>query len=215
MFRNRPDPYPKDLLDQVTLTAYLAEFAEWDNRPHTDRIRRYTSILALGSDLPPAEAELLSIASVLHDVGKISLPAAILRTTASLDPDEYARVTRHAEDGARILEASPSPVLQAAATIALTHHERWDGSGYPRGLKAAAIPLSGRIVALADVFDALTTPRSYKHVIDPEAALALIKQSAGSLFDPRLVSVLVERFQEFRAVLQQTLAGAASPSPAA
>lgn len=214
MFRSRPDPYQKDMLDQVVLTAYVAELAEWDNRAHSERMRRYTYLLATGCEIAPGEAELLSLAAILHDVGKIRLPAAILRKTASLEADEYELVTRHAEDGARILEASASPVMQAAATIALTHHERWDGSGYPRGLKAEAIPLSGRIVALADVFDALTTRRAYKTVVEPEAALDLIKESAGILFDPGLVSILVERFQEFRAVLLQKLLGTASAAVA-
>ncbi len=201
MFGNFLDLNQQDLLDQLMLTAYISEFAEWDNHAHLERIRRYTYCLANATDLGHNEASLISIASILHDIGKVTLPLSILKSTTNLEPAEYRVAKQHAVEGARLLSGSGSPILQAAETIARTHHERWDGSGYPTGLKGEAIPLSARIVALADVFDALTTKRSYKMTMQPDAARDLIKESANSLFDPKLVPIFVDRFEDFSAVL--------------
>jgi putative two-component system response regulator len=192
----------QDELDHLMLTAQIAEIAEWDNRSHLERIRRYTYILASGANIDHKEANLISFSSILHDIGKITIPVSILHKTANLDPDEYKTTEKHTLEGFRLLSGSGSPILQTGAIIARTHHERWDGSGYPEGLKREAIPLSGRIVALADVFDALSTKRPYKREIQPTEALNLIKQSAGSLFDPKLVSIFAEKFEEIHAVLR-------------
>jgi len=204
MFRSFPAPSQQELHEHVMLTAYVAEFAEWDNRAHLERIRRYSSILARESELEQDEAGLISSASVLHDIGKIALPATLLKKTANLTPDEYRIAEKHTVEGGRLLSGSSSPLLQAAGIISRTHHERWDGSGYPEGLRGNAIPLSGRIMALADVFDALTTKRPYKAAIQPEAAFELIKSSSGTLFDPALVSIFVEKLEDFRNVLRIT-----------
>ncbi len=202
MFKNFLDVNQQDMLDQLTITAYIAEYAEWDNRAHLDRIRRYTYILASGMNLNHNEASLISMAAILHDVGKIAIPVSILKKTANLEPAEYELTEQHTLEGARLLSGSASVILQTGAVIARTHHERWDGSGYPDGLKGEAIALSGRIVAVADVFDALTTKRSYKTQMKPEAAYDLIKQSSGSLFDPRLVSVFTDKFDDLNSVLR-------------
>ena len=204
MFRIFSAPSQQELLEHVRLTAYVAEFAEWDNRAHIERVRRYTYILARETGLEHDEAGLISSASMLHDVGKIALPAFLLQKTAKLTPDEYRIAERHTVEGGRLLSGSGSPLLQTAEIISRTHHERWDGSGYPEGLRGEAIPLSGRIVALADVFDALTTKRPYKTAIAPEAAFDLIKSSSGTLFDPALVSIFVEKFEDFKSVLRMT-----------
>ncbi|MFH1186008.1 MAG: HD domain-containing phosphohydrolase [Chloroflexota bacterium] len=204
MFKSFPAPSQQELLEQVILTAYVAEFTEWDNHAHVERIRRYTHILARETGLEHDEASLLSSASMLHDVGKIALPAPLLQKTAKLTPDEYRIAEQHTVEGHRLLAGSGSPLLQAAEIICRTHHERWDGSGFPEGLRGEAIPLSGRIVALADVFDALTTKRAYKTAIKLEAAFELIKSSSGTLFDPLLVSIFVERFEDFSSVLRMT-----------
>ena len=192
----------QDELDHLMLTAQIAEIAEWDNRSHLERIRRYAYILANGANVDHNEANLISFSSILHDVGKITIPVSILHKTANLDPDEYKITEQHTLEGFRLLSGSGSPILQIGAIIARTHHERWDGSGYPEGLKGEAIPLSGRIVALADVFDALSTKRPYKREVQPTEALNLIKQSAGSLFDPKLVSIFTEKFEDINAVLR-------------
>lgn len=196
MFKNIFEFDQQDLQDYILLTAHISEIKEWDNRTHLERIRRYTLLLASNLNLPANEAKLFSIASQLHDVGKISIPDAILKKTENLEPREYEITERHTVEGARLLRGSNSVILQAAEIIALTHHERWDGSGYPRGLAGQDIPLSGRICAVADVFDALTTKRSYKSEIAPLQALDLIKESSGSLFDPSIVKVFEEKFDD-------------------
>ena len=197
-----PDLRWQDLLDHVMLTAYIAEFAEWDNRPHLERIRRYTYLLAAGTGLGHDEANLVSVASMLHDIGKIALPASILRKTANLEPAEYKLAEQHTLEGARLLRGSASPILRAGEIMARTHHERWDGTGYPEGLRGEAIPASGRIVALADVFDALTTKRPYKAEMKVQVAFDLIKSSSGTLFAPNIVSLFVDRFDDFKSVLR-------------
>lgn len=203
MFKNFADLNDQDVLDHLILTAYIAEYAEWDNHSHLERIRRYTYILASGTDVGHNEASLISMASILHDIGKITIPVSILKKTANLEPSEYKIAEQHTVESARLLSGSGSPILQTAKVIARTHHERWDGSGYPEGLKGDETPLSGRIMALADVFDALTTKRPYKTPMQPDAAFDLIKGSSGSLLDPQLVSIFVERFEDFHAVLRR------------
>ena len=168
MFRNMPDLGQQELLDHVLLTAYIAEFNEWDNRPHSERIRRYSYMLATGMGIAHDEANLISTAAVLHDVGKITLPLSILKKDSTLRPAEYKLAEQHTVEGSRLLAGSASPILQVGAIIARGHHERWDGSGYPDRAKGEAIPLSARIVAIADVFDALVTRRPYKKEMPPE-----------------------------------------------
>ena len=207
MRRTLTDVRQQDMLDHVRLTAYMAELAEWDNRAHLDRIRRYTYILAREKGLQHGEAELIATASMLHDVGKITLPPSLLQKTSRLAPAEYKIAERHTVEGGHLLSGSGSAVLQAAEIIARTHHERWDGSGYPEGLRGDTTPVSGRIAGLADVFDALTTKRTYKTAIPPEAALDLIRSASGRLFDPDLVSIFVGQFEDFSAVLQMVESG--------
>lgn len=204
MFKSFSDSNPPDVLEYLILTAHLAEYAEWDNRPHLERMRRYTYVIATALELSHEQSNLISLAAILHDVGKIAIPVTILKKTANLDPAEYEITERHTLEGARLLRRSNAAVLQTATMIAQTHHERWDGSGYPEGLRGEQIPLSGRIVALADVFDALTTRRSYKKEMPPVEALELIKRSSGILFDPWLVGIFTARFEELQAILQST-----------
>ena len=202
MFKNFLDLSQQDVLDHLVLTAYLAEFAEWDNRAHLERIRRYTYILAKGMGVGHEQASLMSIAAMLHDIGKITIPVTILKKTANLEPAEYKITERHTVEGARLLHGSGSSILQAAAIIAQTHHERWDGSGYPEGLRGEEIPISGRIMALVDVFDSLTTWRPYKKEMYPDEAFELIKKSSGVLFDPKVVSILVGKIDDFSSILR-------------
>jgi len=197
-----PDIHQEDLPEYVLLTAYVAELPEWDCRDHVQRVRRYAYILARETGLQHEDARLIAVASMLHDVGKITVPVSLLRKVGHLEPDEHRLAERHTLEGARLLGGSRFPVIQAAEIIARTHHERWDGSGYPSGLKGSAVPMSGRIAGLADVFDALTTKRSYKTAVEPKAALDLVESASGTLFDPDLVSILARKFEDFVAILK-------------
>lgn len=134
----------------------------------------------------------------MHDVGKVGIPDSILLKPGRLTDDEMAIMRTHAQIGADILQGSASLLLQTAAKIALTHHEKYDGSGYPNGLQAEQIPLYGRIIAVADVFDALTSTRPYKQAWDIDRAAALIRNSAGNHFDPACVHAF---FKDWHAVL--------------
>ena len=147
------------------------------------------ALIARALDWPEARASILGVAARLHDVGKIGIPDAVLLKPAKLTASEYAHMQTHTLIGARILSGGRSDLLQLAEEIARTHHERWDGAGYPLGLRGEDIPLAGRIVAVADVFDALTQARPYKDAWTPEQALAEIAAQAGSHFDPAVVAV--------------------------
>ncbi|MEN6571702.1 MAG: HD domain-containing phosphohydrolase [Anaerolineaceae bacterium] len=200
MFRSRSDSRNQELNESLVRLAYIAEIKEWDNRLHLERIRGYCQILAQAAGLTGQEAFLLGLASQLHDIGKVEVPDELLKRTGNYNADEWQLLEKHTLNGAKILDHSSSAVLQTASAIALTHHERWDGSGYPRGLKGEEIPISGRICAIADVFDALTTHRSYKELISDESAFEMIQQSSGTLFDPALVAYFTAKFSEILAV---------------
>jgi putative two-component system response regulator len=163
---------------------------------HRERVRGYCQIQARGIGLSMDEANLVAHASLLHDIGKVIIPVEIAAKAGKLTPYEWDVTKRHTTFGAEILQGSTSVLFQMGETIALTHHERWDGTGYPRGLKGDAIPMSGRICAVADVFDALTTKRNYKSEVSVEYALDLIKEASGTMFDPRLVEILIDHYDE-------------------
>lgn len=179
----------RELLDAIWRLAYIAEFREGSNLSHLERIKGYVQILGRGIGLTQNELQLISEACQLHDIGKVGLPETLLLQQGQYSENEMQKIKRHTVIGAEILSNSNSPLLQAAETIALNHHERWDGSGYPNGIHDEEIPLSARMCALADVFDALTTPRPYKKEITPEDASRLIIGAGGTLFDPQLVEV--------------------------
>jgi putative two-component system response regulator len=142
-------------------------------------------------------------ASIMHDVGKIGIPDSILLKPGKLTPDEYTFMQQHAEFGYRILWGSKSTLISLAATIALTHHEKWDGSGYPKGLRGEEIPLEGRIAAVADVFDALTTHRVYRKAFGLPDAVKIMKEGRGSHFDADLLDLFITHLDEVLQVKQQ------------
>lgn len=182
----------RELLDAVWRLAYIAEFREGSNLSHLERIKGFVQVLGRGIGLTQNELQLISVACQLHDIGKVGLPEALLLQQGQYSETEMQKIKRHTLIGAEILSNSNSPLLQAAETVALNHHERWDGSGYPNGIHDEDIPLSARLCAIADVFDALTTPRPYKKEISPEDAYRLIIGASGSLFDPQLVEVFTD-----------------------
>ena len=171
--------------------AIAAEYRDDETYQHTERVGHVAARLALGLGLPAGQVTLLRQAAPLHDVGKLAIPDCILLKPGRLTDQEFDVMKTHAELGARLLSSGSSPVLQMAAVIAGTHHERWDGRGYPKGLAEEGIPLVGRIVAVADVFDALTHDRPYKPAWTVERAIAEIGAGAGSQFDPRVVTAFL------------------------
>ncbi len=195
----------REVLDVVRRMSALAEYREPGIKNHLERIRGYCMVVARGLDLSVQEVEVIANASQLHDIGEIGIPDAILTKAGKLSPYEWEVVKRHPVIGAEILRGSPSTLLQAGEIIALSHHERWDGSGYPYGLKGEDIPLSGRICAMADIFDALTTKRPYKDEVSVEEAYDLILESSGVLFDPQLVTVFKDNFDELLVIRQNNI----------
>ncbi|WP_374671040.1 two-component system response regulator [Acidovorax temperans] len=189
-------------LQIVQRLGRAAEYKDNETGMHVIRMSHFSKLLALAAGCSPAWAEDLLNAAPMHDVGKIGIPDAVLRKPGPLDADEWATMRRHPEIGAEIIGEHPSGVLQLAREIALAHHEKWDGSGYPRGLAGEAIPLSARIVAIADVFDALTTRRPYKEPWPVQEAMSHIAAQAGKHFDPALVALfapLLPQLLEIRA----------------
>ncbi|SFX44116.1 HD domain-containing phosphohydrolase [Marinospirillum alkaliphilum] len=190
-------------LQVIRRLGRAAEFRDNETGLHVVRMSQYAVILARSLGWNAAECELLLHASPMHDIGKIGIPDHILLKPGKLTEDEYRIMQEHARIGAELLEGDDSSLLQLAREIALTHHEKWDGSGYPAGLKGAAIPLSGRITALADVFDALTSPRPYKKAWSLQATLNFVREQSGRHFDPQLVAHFEQCLPEFLAVRQR------------
>ncbi|WP_227396348.1 HD domain-containing phosphohydrolase [Jeotgalibacillus aurantiacus] len=160
---------------------------------HVKRVAKYSYIIARGAGLSEEEASLIELASPMHDIGKVSIPDAILNKPGKLTNEEFAVMKQHTLTGYSIFKNSKRKILQAAAVIAKTHHEKWNGKGYPEGLSGEEIPLYGRIVAIADVFDALATERPYKKAWPLEEILNLINQEKGKHFDPQLVDVFFDQ----------------------
>jgi putative two-component system response regulator len=179
-------------LETIRRLAIAAESRDPHCAHHLRRVSRYSASLGRRLGLPEPEVERLGHASTLHDVGKIAIPQSILLKPGNLDAAELTQMQQHTLIGAQILSDSRSPYLQMGETIALTHHEKWDGSGYPQGLRGEQIPLAGRICAVADVFDALTTERAYKPAFSVATARRLLEEGKGSHFEPRLVELFLE-----------------------
>lgn len=194
--RERTEELEATRREVIRRLATAGEFRDNDTGQHVERMSQYAYALALAAGMPTQEALALRDAAPLHDIGKIAIPDAILLKAGKLTDDEWSTMQRHAEIGGTILEGSDFTLLQLAREIALTHHERWDGSGYPAGLVGTAIPLSGRIVAIADVFDALTSVRPYKRAWSVDEAVAFLRDNAGRLFDPELVARFLDILPE-------------------
>jgi len=162
------------------------------NARHVERMSAYCFALSRAAGLDPGEARAIAIAARLHDIGKIGIPDALLLKEDPLCPEEQAAIERHCRVGHQILVGARSEILQVAAVIALTHHEWFDGTGYPQGLLGEAIPFVGRIAAIADVFDALTTDRPYRTALTFGEALDTMREERGSHFDPGLLDLFFE-----------------------
>jgi methanogenic corrinoid protein MtbC1 len=178
--------------ETVRRLSMAVEFRDEDTGAHIERIGRFSTLLAEHIGMDAGFCERLSHAAPLHDVGKVAIPDAILLKPGPLTPQERAIVETHAEEGHRLVRGSSSSILDMAATIALSHQEKWDGTGYPRGLKGEAIPIEGRIVAVADVFDALTSDRVYRKAFPVEDAVQMMREQRGRHFDPVLLDAFME-----------------------
>jgi putative two-component system response regulator len=175
--------------------ARMVAFHDWETAEHTERIGALAAGIAEHMELKPRYIAMIRTAAIYHDIGKIGVDRTILKKPGPLTAEEWVQVKQHPVIGAELLEPifqpakrRPDSVIALAQRIAETHHERWDGTGYPYGLKATAIPLGGRIVAVCDVFDALTNERPYKRAWTVDAALAEIESQSGRYFDPEVVS---------------------------
>jgi putative two-component system response regulator len=177
--------------EAIMRLAYVAELHDDETPQHVERVSAYTALLAEKLNLPGETIETMKWASMLHDIGKIGLPDHILMKTSSFTDDEFEAMTRHTEIGHRILKGGSSDLLRMAASIALSHHERFDGSGYPRQLAGNGIPFEARVVAVVDVFDALTTDRIWRKRFEFPEALEIMKRKVGTHFDPEIAEAFL------------------------
>lgn len=187
----------------VYLLGDAVEMRSKETGAHVKRVSLVCYKIAQALGLDEEQALNIKRASPLHDLGKVAIPDAILHKPAKLDADEWALMQTHASVGYDILNKSTKPLMKLAAEISLTHHEKWDGTGYPEGLKGEDIPISGRIAAIADVFDALGSRRAYKEPWGKEEILNVLKEERGRHFQPELVDIIVEDFDGFWAIREQ------------
>ncbi|MBV1776262.1 response regulator [Burkholderiaceae bacterium DAT-1] len=190
-------------LETIFLLSKAAEYRDPETGAHILRMATFSAMIARELGLGEPFANLIYEASPMHDIGKVGTPDRILLKPGKLDPDEMTIMQQHAMNGYEILKDSHSPVLQMAANIALCHHEKFDGSGYPRGLKGSEIPIEGRIVAVADVFDALTSTRPYKRAWPVDDARQFLTDQSGKHFDPDIVEAFLRQFDAVLAFRHQ------------
>jgi putative two-component system response regulator len=181
-------------MEAVRTLAVVAESKDETTGKHVSRIGHYCRLIGELLKLPPGQVAMLTLAATTHDVGKVAVPKSILRKPGKLNHEEWEVMKKHPVVGAEILGVSSSAILKAGKTIALTHHENWDGTGYPQGLRGEEIPLWGRICAVADVFDALTSNRPYRTALDCDRAQEILVTSAGKHLDGDLVELFLDNF---------------------
>ncbi len=187
-------------LETIQRLAIAAEFKDQDTAAHIKRLGHYSSILARGLELPSNEVNIIFHATPMHDVGKLGIPDRHLLKPGKLDENEWHVMKQHTVIGARILGGSESELLRAGEVIAMSHHERWDGFGYPNGLAEEDIPVWGRICTVADVFDALTSKRPYKHAFPNKEAYEILREGRGCHFDP----CILDKFFDMRDEIEET-----------
>jgi putative two-component system response regulator len=197
-------------LDTVFRLTRAAEYRDEDTGGHIQRISNYTAAIGERLGLEPEVVDCLTYASAMHDVGKIGIPDRILLKPGKLDADEWVIMKQHTTIGAEILQNSQADYVRTGALVAITHHEKWNGSGYPEGLKGEAIPMVGRITAIADVFDALTSKRPYKPPLPIDESLGIIRAGSGIHFDPRVVEAFFAISDKIIAIRKQFEDGAES-----
>ncbi len=185
--------------------AKAIELRDYGTGLHLVRMARFAGLIAESLQLPEQDVRILEVAAPLHDIGKIGIPDAILLKPGPLTDEEFAVMRKHPQIGYEILRDSQSRFVQLGAEVALRHHERWDGSGYPLGLQGEQIPITARIVALADVFDALISERPYKPAWSHDQAVAYVREHSGKLFDPACVDALFADMAQVQTIEQTRL----------
>ncbi len=203
LVRERTAELAETRMEILQRLGRAAEYRDNETGRHVIRISHYCHLLAIACGLPEEEAELLRTVSPMHDIGKIGTPDHVLLKQGRLDDEERRIIQQHCVIGHEIIGNHHSQLLRSAALVALTHHERWDGNGYPKGLKGAEIPLFSRILALADVFDALTSKRPYKEPWTEEEAIAEIEACSGAHFDPAVVRAFSNCHAAFSEILKR------------
>ena len=183
-------------LDTISRLVLAAEHRDEDTGAHIVRMSRYSALIAEKLGLSAKDIQNILFAAPMHDIGKIGIPDSILMKRGKLTDEEFEIMKTHTTIGSKILTDSKAEVLKVAEQIALSHHEKWNGKGYPKGLSGAKIPLVGRIVGLVDVFDALISRRSYKDPYPIDVTLNIIKKERGQHFDPDVVDVFLENIEE-------------------
>lgn len=195
----------KSYHEAIYVLAEASEFKDAETGAHIWRMASYSAALAAAAGFDAIVCRQLELAAPLHDIGKLGIPDAVLNKPGKLDPAERTIMQTHAMIGHKILSESTAPIFQMAATIALHHHEKWDGSGYPQGLAGEAIPMMARIVAIADVFDALSMTRSYKEAWPLDRAMKALTDGAGKHFDPVLVEHFIRILPQILAIRDEGL----------
>jgi putative two-component system response regulator len=190
-------------LETIYRLSMASEYKDKDTGAHIKRMSRYSAAVTRRMGLTESTIETILYAAPMHDLGKIGIPDLILLKPAKLDPVEWEIMKQHTVIGAKILKGSDAEFIRLGETIAISHHEKWDGSGYPNSLKGIEIPIAGRITAIADVFDALTSKRPYKEPFSVEKSLAIIREGRGSHFDPDVVDAFFSIQDEILTIKKQ------------
>lgn len=193
----------KSRQDLVKRLGLAAEYKDNETGLHVIRMSKYSKFIALEYGLSEKESELLELAAPMHDLGKIGISDAILRKPGKLNSEEWKIIQTHSKIGFEILGEHSDDLLTAAATVALQHHERWDGKGYPNGISKEDIHIYARIVTVADVFDALTSKRPYKEAWESEKAINVIKEESGKQFDPKVVNAFLNAIDDILVVKKE------------
>jgi len=189
-------------MDTLNCLILASEYKDDNTGSHLKRIGSFSVLIAKELELPDPMVEQIGLASAMHDIGKIGIPDHILLKKGKLSKSEFAVMKTHTLIGARILEGTHSEILRLAHNIAISHHEWWNGEGYPCGLKGTQIPLEGRIVALADFFDACTSHRPYREAMPLDTVLKMIRRERGRQFEPRLVDLFLRKHREIRQLMR-------------